>query len=172
MSGHASDCAVHNEPALPNGPCNCGEQLPDRDRTRMGVRGTFRKRPLEVQAARVDRLILDARYAWDDLPPWVREAYERGDVIFLNDMINVRTLEGVMEAPADWWIVQGVKDELYPCAPHVFAASFDPAGEAGAARKALDRSLMALRLEAPGMVVDDVERHVAAALAEAEAGAL
>lgn len=21
---HASDCAVHNEPALPNGPCDCG----------------------------------------------------------------------------------------------------------------------------------------------------
>lgn len=23
--GHASDCAVHNGPALPVGPCNCGE---------------------------------------------------------------------------------------------------------------------------------------------------
>ena len=21
--GHASDCAVHNEPAYPNGPCDC-----------------------------------------------------------------------------------------------------------------------------------------------------
>lgn len=21
--GHWSDCAVHNEPAMPNGPCNC-----------------------------------------------------------------------------------------------------------------------------------------------------
>lgn len=21
---HASDCAVHNEPAMPNGPCDCG----------------------------------------------------------------------------------------------------------------------------------------------------
>ena len=24
--GHWSDCATHNEPALPNGPCNCGAQ--------------------------------------------------------------------------------------------------------------------------------------------------
>ncbi len=24
MIEHASDCAVHNEPALPVGPCNCG----------------------------------------------------------------------------------------------------------------------------------------------------
>lgn len=24
MKGHASDCAVHNEPALPKGPCDCG----------------------------------------------------------------------------------------------------------------------------------------------------
>lgn len=23
-AGHASDCAVHNEPAMPNGPCDCG----------------------------------------------------------------------------------------------------------------------------------------------------
>lgn len=24
---HTSDCAVHNEPAMPNGPCNCGAKL-------------------------------------------------------------------------------------------------------------------------------------------------
>lgn len=24
---HASSCAVHNEPALPNGPCDCGAEL-------------------------------------------------------------------------------------------------------------------------------------------------
>lgn len=23
---HTSDCAVHNEPAMPNGPCDCGAQ--------------------------------------------------------------------------------------------------------------------------------------------------
>ncbi|WP_197732897.1 hypothetical protein [Paraburkholderia pallida] len=27
---HASDCAVHNAPALPNGPCDCGSQFGDR----------------------------------------------------------------------------------------------------------------------------------------------
>lgn len=25
---HASDCAVHNEPAYPNGPCDCGAVIP------------------------------------------------------------------------------------------------------------------------------------------------
>lgn len=98
----------------------------DRDRARMGVRGKFRKRPLEVEAARVDHLVLDARHNWAHLPQWIRDAYERADIIFLNDRINVRTSEGVMEAPAEWWIVQGVKGELYPCRPDVFAASFDP----------------------------------------------
>ena len=24
MIGHKADCAVHNEPAYPNGPCDCG----------------------------------------------------------------------------------------------------------------------------------------------------
>lgn len=26
-TGHASDCAVHNEPAFPAGPCDCGAAL-------------------------------------------------------------------------------------------------------------------------------------------------
>jgi hypothetical protein len=26
--GHASDCAVHNEPAMPAGPCNCATRVP------------------------------------------------------------------------------------------------------------------------------------------------
>lgn len=26
---HASDCAVHNEPAHPNGPCDCGASPPE-----------------------------------------------------------------------------------------------------------------------------------------------
>ena len=25
---HTSDCATHNEPALPNGPCDCGATTP------------------------------------------------------------------------------------------------------------------------------------------------
>lgn len=25
---HASDCATHNEPAYPNGPCDCGAEAP------------------------------------------------------------------------------------------------------------------------------------------------
>jgi hypothetical protein len=27
--GHASDCAVHNEPAMPNGPCDCHRVDPE-----------------------------------------------------------------------------------------------------------------------------------------------
>ena len=29
MADHKSDCAVHNEPALPAGPCDCGADKPD-----------------------------------------------------------------------------------------------------------------------------------------------
>lgn len=31
---HASDCAVHNEPAYPAGPCNCGAELTARRKSR------------------------------------------------------------------------------------------------------------------------------------------
>jgi hypothetical protein len=27
---HASDCAVHNSPAMPNGPCDCGADFAER----------------------------------------------------------------------------------------------------------------------------------------------
>ncbi len=30
-ASHASDCAVHNEPALPKGPCDCGASKITRD---------------------------------------------------------------------------------------------------------------------------------------------
>lgn len=37
---HASDCAVHNEPAMPNGPCTCGvlTRIRDIERELQGVR--------------------------------------------------------------------------------------------------------------------------------------
>jgi hypothetical protein len=31
MKQHASDCAVHNMPAYPNGPCDCGADIPKLD---------------------------------------------------------------------------------------------------------------------------------------------
>lgn len=43
-TGHWSDCAVHNEPALPEGPCDCGG-LDLADDSRHGLVATTVSRP-------------------------------------------------------------------------------------------------------------------------------
>lgn len=86
---------------------------------------TFRKRPVEVKAALISELILCAKKHWSELPDWVASAYEAGKIIFLPSSIHVFTSEGRMLGEQDDWLIQGVKGELYPCKPDVFAATYD-----------------------------------------------
>lgn len=39
----------------------------------------------------------------------------------------IATLEGTMQAVPGDWIIRGVKGELYPCKPDIFAATYEPA---------------------------------------------
>ena len=40
--------------------------------------------------------------------------------------IGIVTLEGMMWADADDWIIRGVKGEFYPCKPDIFALTYEP----------------------------------------------
>jgi len=46
-----------------------------------------------------------------------------------NDRIGLRipTLEGTMLAVEGDWVIRGIKGELYPCKPDIFAATYEPA---------------------------------------------
>lgn len=44
-----------------------------------------------------------------------------------NDTVLIKTLEGTMEARPGDWIIRGVKGELYPCKPDIFAVTYEPA---------------------------------------------
>lgn len=39
--------------------------------------------------------------------------------------VFIPTLEGQMRADIGDWIIRGVKGELYPCKPDIFAATYD-----------------------------------------------
>lgn len=39
----------------------------------------------------------------------------------------ISTLEGTMVASQGDWIIRGWKEELYPCKPDIFAATYEPA---------------------------------------------
>jgi hypothetical protein len=41
------------------------------------------------------------------------------------DGLYIATLEGTMRANIGDWIIRGVKGELYPCKPDIFAATYE-----------------------------------------------
>lgn len=91
----------------------------------------FRKRPVVVEAIGVDAALSNARGAWGDLPAWLVEAYDRGDVIFANEGVHLNVAVGdaprqMVVAPWGDWIVRGVHGEIYPCESKVFAETFVP----------------------------------------------
>lgn len=93
---------------------------------------TYRKLPVEVEAVRVRDACDAAEKDWRGLPRWMIEAYERGEVLFVNQPRRIRVVTGHSDKP-EWatgdiedWIVRGVAGELYPCKPDIFEATFEP----------------------------------------------
>ena len=86
---------------------------------------TYRKKPVEIEAALCDDLLRAASRDWKALPEWVAAAYERGDIIFASSFINVRTLEGVMRCDRGSMLIRGVQGEIYPCKSDIFEATYE-----------------------------------------------
>lgn len=40
--------------------------------------------------------------------------------------LDIPTLEGLMRANQNDWVIRGVKGELYPCKPDIFEATYEP----------------------------------------------
>jgi hypothetical protein len=72
-------------------------------------------------------------------PSWVKGRWEKGRVengiVTLSkdgeDLLFIDTLEGTMSAHVGDWIIKGVKGELYPCKPDIFAATYEAADDKG-----------------------------------------
>ena len=78
----------------------------------------FRKKPVVIEA-----WLNEAD--WGGAPKWLTDAM--GTTVFTDfDRLRIATLEGVMVADRGDWIIQGVKGEIYPCKPDIFAATYDP----------------------------------------------
>lgn len=43
--------------------------------------------------------------------------------------VSIHTLEGVMRADLDDWIIKGVQGEFYPCKPDIFQATYEAVDE-------------------------------------------
>lgn len=94
----------------------------------------FRKKPIVIEAIRCQDAHRLMSSDWNALPEWFQNAYEGKNesgvktIIGVNHppAIDIVTLEGTMRADFDDWIICGVKGELYPCKPDIFAATYEP----------------------------------------------
>jgi len=97
----------------------------------------YRKRPVVIEAVRFDHLDVAENGCHsihfdteDALPDWLRAALVDEKVFVAAsdiDYLYVKTSEGWMEASPGDWIICGVKGELYPCKPDIFALTYEPA---------------------------------------------
>ena len=87
----------------------------------------FRKKPVVIEALPVSSVHRALTVAIDPvIPTWLSDAYMAGVVCPKpGGALQVRTLEGVMQANPDDWLIRGVAGELYPCKPDIFAATYD-----------------------------------------------
>ena len=84
----------------------------------------YRKRPIVIEAFRLG----------DEWPDWWADAVNADKVRTHNvdgrysggpDFAEIDTLEGRMSAFRGDWIIKGVKGEIYPCKPDIFAATYE-----------------------------------------------
>jgi hypothetical protein len=79
----------------------------------------FRKRPVVIDAV---------QYRAGECPGELADDVIAGRVEHKEDgCMLIKTLEGEMRADPGDWIIRGVKGELYPCKPDIFAATYEPA---------------------------------------------
>ena len=56
-----------------------------------------------------------------EFPDWII-----GKFLVRYPVAEIDTLEGKMLAQPGDWIIRGVKGEVYPCKPDIFAATYEP----------------------------------------------
>lgn len=101
----------------------------------------YRKKPIVIEAVRVTAADWNGS-TFDGCPfsesavPWIIAAIEEKRLVPIcpgsTDYAEweIATLEGKMKAGPGDWIIKGVKGEIYPCKPDIFAATYEPAEDA------------------------------------------
>ena len=94
----------------------------------------FRKKPVVIEAFQMTEGRRANNAEW---PNWMHQAWQigRGKEGALyptgegtgNGTLSIGTLEGQHLVSWGDWIIQGVKGEIYPCKPDIFAATYEPA---------------------------------------------
>lgn len=82
----------------------------------------YRKKPVVVEAFQLTQELLDQK-GWSE--EYIRDESNRKIKYRLVHAL-IETLEGEMIANIGDYIIIGIKDEIYPCKPDIFAETYDP----------------------------------------------
>lgn len=66
---------------------------------------------------------------WRALPDWIQDSYNKGNLLFMNNGVQIKTLEGTMTGQMNDWIICGVSGEIYPCKPGIFEMTYEKVSE-------------------------------------------
>jgi len=83
----------------------------------------YRKRPVVIEAIQFTE---DSKF---DVMEFITCNYACDWDVDNNKIIEIQTLEGVVTASLNDWIIKGVQGEFYPCKPDIFDATYEPVGE-------------------------------------------
>lgn len=101
----------------------------------------YRKRPVVIEAIQITAADWNGS-TWEgspfkgDIPVWLVEALQAGTLMPQarrgTDYAewDIVTLEGTMTATPGDWIIRGVRGELYPVKPDIFAATYETVADA------------------------------------------
>lgn len=92
----------------------------------------FRKKPVVIEAYQwrtYDHDIMaEALQTPDVWPEWLWTARQKRKIgLAAGTAVAIETLEGAHKVSVGDWIIQGVKGELYPCKPDIFAHTYESA---------------------------------------------
>lgn len=92
----------------------------------------YRKKPVTIEAVPA-WMFFDDSERLAELPQWAVDAVRRGVVVKgwskTICCLVVKTREGDYHAGCDDMIIRGVKGEIYPCKPDIFAMTYEPVEE-------------------------------------------
>lgn len=88
----------------------------------------FRKKPVVIEAFKLGH---------DSIPDWFMDHVTDLSVILhlerghppVSGYADIVTLEGTMRADSGDYVIMGVKGEIYPCKPDIFAATYEAVTE-------------------------------------------
>jgi hypothetical protein len=84
----------------------------------------FRKKPVVIEAWMIPA---EGMPPIEPPPIWLQAALMQGECIIVpGGGLDIRTLEGDMRGNVGDFVIRGVKGELYPCKPDIFAVSYEP----------------------------------------------